>query len=388
MDAYAVRRFPPRDVRTTIEALWQRNLHLEQSAERKFAWLYEQAPLPPPAVFVLGVTAAQASGGALDATSGATAAAALLDFHAVGTAGVGLREIALGAERLRAGLLADLAVDRDHRTVAPALRLVREVKAWALGELDLAYGFPNQHARGVFRRVGYSALGPICRYVRVLRHRGYLTKLEERHFEQLPPQLRSPAQRALRRDGRTQHLMAAAVDGVQLGRDLRRVAAARRRVRLAQGEQPPAGVDALWRRCSAEYSFVAVRSQRFLAWRYPAAPGRCWYAARQGTRLDAYALVDRVGEVAYVRDLFGARSAVVALLHQLVFECYRAGAASISMRYLGDPWLSAALTAARFEQRDSERVVFLSSSPRLSKQRQAMLADPTCWYITDLDEDI
>jgi hypothetical protein len=120
MDSYVVRRCRPEEARGAVEELWQRNLTLEQSAAEKFAWLYEQAPEPPEALFVLEAKVAE---GAL---------------RPVGTAGVGIRQIAVGEQRLRAGLLADLAVDRDHRTVAPALRLVREVKTWALGELELA----------------------------------------------------------------------------------------------------------------------------------------------------------------------------------------------------------------------------------------------------------
>jgi hypothetical protein len=370
MESHAVRRCQPREARAEVEALWQRNLTLEQSAAEKFAWLYERAPHPPEAVFLL------------DASSPSQPP------RAIGTAGVGIREIAVNQHHLRAGLLADLAVDREHRTVAPALRLVREVKAWALDTLDLAYGFPNPHAQGVFKRVGYTALGGIPRYVRVLRHRSYLDRVGEAELARLPEWMRPVAQDVLASDGWSQRAAATAVDLAQLGRDLGFFVAARRQERFSVADEVPAGIDALWQRSRSEHTVVSVRSQRMLEWRYPARPGRFWASARSGSRLDAYAIVDRVGEVAHIRDLFGGRVAMEALLRQLIFECYRRGASSISMRYLGDRWMSDLLRLARFDERAAVRTIFVGVSPRLERRLQTMLVDPAAWFITDFDEDV
>lgn len=369
MDTYVVRRCRPEEARGAVEELWQRNLSLEQSAAAKFDWLYQQAPERPEAVFLLDAQAGGAS-------------------RPVGTAGVGIRQIAVGDRRLRAGLLADLAVDREHRTVAPALRLVREVKSWALGELELAYGFPNHHAQGVFKRVGYGALGAMPRYVRVLRHESYLGRIGEAELTRLPRWLRPAAASVIASEGWQRSAAAGAVDLAQLGRDVRRLASARRGLHLSISETMPAGIDALWRRCAGEHTAVAVRSARVLAWRYPARPGRWWAAGRQGTRLDAYAIIELVDDVAHVRDLFGGRAAVAALLPQLIFAAYRRGASSLSMRYLGDPWLSDLLRGARFETRGAERMIFVGVAPRLERQLQAVLTNPACWFLTDFDEDV
>ncbi|MEZ4361133.1 MAG: hypothetical protein R3B48_13190 [Kofleriaceae bacterium] len=375
MEAYAVQRRRPTEVRAEVEQLWRRNLPLEQSASAKFSWLYERAPLPPESIFVLGVVPAPAAVGEPD-------------FIPVGTAGVGLRELAVAGRVLRAGLLADLAVDRAHRTVAPALRLVREVKAWVLDELDLAYGFPNQHARGVFRRAGYQPLGPIQRYVRVLRHRGYLERMQPADFTRLPERLRAPAQAALARGPGARWLAAATLDGLQLARDLPDVVSGYLALDVSSASRPPHDVDALWGRCGDAYAVAAVRSTRLLSWRYPEAPERRWFAARRGAALAAYAVVDQVDDAAHIRDLFGERAAVVTLLHRLIFDAYRRGAASVSMRYLGDAWLHQALRAARFEARDADRVVFWGASSRLAAAQREALADPSRWFLTDLDEDV
>ena len=369
MDSHAVRRCRPQEARAEVEALWKRNLTLEQSAAEKFSWLYERAPHPPESLFLLDVNAPAPP-------------------RAIGTAGVGIREIAVNQHHLRAGLLADLAVDREHRTVAPALRLVREVKAWALDELDLAYGFPNPVAEGVFKRVGYKLLGDLPRYVRVLRHHSYLDRIGEAELSRVPTWLRPLAHDVLAGRGWSQRAAVSAVDLTLLGRDLGSLVAARRQEQFSVTESVPSGMDALWQRCRREHTVVSLRSQRVLEWRYPSRPGRWWAAARSGSRLDAYAIVDRVGEVAHIRDLFGGRAAMESLLRQLVFECYRRGAASVSMRYLGDRWLSDLLRHARFDERKAHRRIFVGVSPKLERRLQAMLVDPACWFITDFDEDV
>ncbi|HRC58400.1 MAG: hypothetical protein IPI49_15365 [Myxococcales bacterium] len=377
MDSYVVRRCEPSEIRESIEQLWERNLPIEQSAVDKFSWLYEQAPLVPRDVFVI---AAAAQGGEPE--------------RPVGTAGVGLRDIYVGggsgarAEILRAGLLADLAVDREHRTVAPALRLVREVRAWALSELDLAYGFPNQHAQGVFRRVGYSALGAMSRYVRVLRYGSYLSRASAEDLKRLPAWARPLAQQVLSRPGRSQRLAATAYELAQLARDARGLLVARRHEPLTLGQRVPAGVDALFHRCRTEYDLVAVRSDRLLRWRYPAAPGRLWAAVRSGSRLDAYAMIDRIGDAMHLRDVFGTRAGVAALLSQLVFECYRLGASSVSMRFLGESWMTELLASLRFEKRAADRSIYLGISPRVVGALRERLSEPACWFLTDFDEDV
>jgi hypothetical protein len=92
--------------------------------------------------------------------------------------------------------------------------------------------------------------------------------------------------------------------------------------------------------------------------------------------------------VAHVRDVFGGREAVAALLPQLVFEAYRRGATSLSMRYLGDSWMTDLLAGARFEARSADRTIFVGVAPRLERRLQTVLVNPACWFLTDFDEDV
>jgi len=360
---YRVVRARPDQVRAELERLWADNLTVEGGVRAKYDWLYRDAPLPADAVFMLRTD----------------------DGAAVGTAGIGMRDVQLGGRLVRAGVVADLAVDKAHRSVGPALALVREAKQWGEGAVALLYGFPNKLAQGVFKRVGYQQLGAMARYARPLRHRQYAGRLEERHLHRAPAALRGWLIGAAQQPGLA---LAAglALDARKLGRDLPRAWAARQ---LKHGfvEGPDARLDALWARARGEYAIVAARTLRFLAWRFPPRPGRTWrLAVERGTdALRAYAVVDRVDGIAYIRDLFGHKADVVTLLDRLPLGLYRTGAASMSMRYLGASWLSEALLARGFAVRQADRMIAIA--PGLPVAGGPELRDVSAWHLTDADED-
>ena len=370
-------RVRPADAREDLLRLWAENLQLESPAEAKYAWLYQDAPISPEDVWLLRATLEGA-------------------VSTVGTAGVGVRkfQVGEGANDVTAGLLADLAVDKAHRSVGPALGLVRAVKESVLGKGDapgaqsFAYGFPNALAEGVFKRVGYQVLGVIGRYARVLRHAEYAARVRELELSSVPP-----AARELLYKVAEQPLLAAmagaAVDMAQLARRSPAAVEAARRLRV---EPVPmldgAAVDALWARARGEHAVVAHRTGAVLAWRFPVEKRRTWYAAysRDTSRgLRAYALVERHDDgSAHLKDLFGHRSDMVGLLDLLPGLVYRTGATSLSMRYLGAGWLKDALIERGFSERESTRMIAVGATESV---RNAVMR-PESWHLTDFDEDV
>jgi hypothetical protein len=83
----------------------------------------------------------------------------------------------IDGREVSAGVLVDLAVLPAHRTLGPALILQQSLIDAAAGRFDFIYGFPNEKAAPVFKRVGYRAIGDLVRYARVLRHHGYLRRI-------------------------------------------------------------------------------------------------------------------------------------------------------------------------------------------------------------------
>jgi hypothetical protein len=367
---YSVARVTPEDVRGEVTRLWKANLISSGDVERKFERIYRECPEPAPTVFML---AADGEG----------------ERRWVGTAGVAIRHVRVGGRDLRAGLLADLAVDRDHRSLLPALSLVRAVKEWVLSEMDLAYGFPNNHAEGVFKRVGYRPLGMVGRWVRVLRHAGYASRVKEAELPRVPRPVKRVVDRAAD-VGAIAAVAGGAVDLVQLARIAPSAVQAARKIKLAWSDVPDGRMDRVWEAARDEYEVAGVRSSQFLAWRFPPQQERA--IAIASSRSDgaplAYAVIDHLDRVAYVQDLFGTREAVVWLLDLLVPALYPRGATAASMRYLGAPWLVEALEARGWVSRQNfQRQVFVGAAASVDAEARALLGASEHWYLTDADED-
>lgn len=367
---YSVDRVAPVDARDDLLRLWADNLQVETSPAAKFDWIYRDAPLLPENVWLVRASTTRA---------------------AVGTAGLGLRRMQLPHGDATAGLLADLAVDKAHRSLGPAMAIVREVKSWALGHLDLAYGFPNALAQGVFKRTGYHSLGTITRWARVLRHAGYAARVRELELPRVPPAARDLLYRAAEQPWFAA-LAGAAVDVTQLARRSPAALEAARRLRVEMADAPdPGALDELWARARGEYGIVAHRGGTVLAWRFPASPRRRWYGARArggDPALRAYALVERSDDgAAHIKDLFGHQADVVALLDLLPALAYRAGATSLSMRYLGAPWLSDALAARGFTARQADRLIVVATAENMPAASAEAVRKADSWHLTDFDED-
>jgi GNAT superfamily N-acetyltransferase len=367
---YSVERRPFVEVETELRRLWDDNLTVDGGVERKLAWLYREAPDPPDGVFMLAADGDDEP------------------RRWVGTAGVLIRRVQIAERELRAGLLADLAVDRAHRSVGPALMLAREARTWTLGHLDLAYGFPNRHAEGVFKRVGYKVLGKMPRYARVLRHAGYAAKVTEDDLARAPAPLRSFLLRGLQQPALA-NLAGLAADAAVLALGAAEGIGAASRLRLEYVARPDERFDRLWAAAHASFGVVGQRTSHFLDWRFPPSDAISFAVAstRRTGEPRAYAVLERDGDTVHVRDLFGHPTDIPALLDLVIPALYARGAASLSMRYLGAPWLVDALTARRFATRATERTITIGTSERLPAEVRARIEDATSWHMTDADED-
>lgn len=212
--------------RELILGIWRGNLGDDARMARKYDWFYRQCPYGEPLTLLLRH---EASG----------------EF--VGVASAGPRHMMWQGRQITAGVLVDLAVTPQHRSLGPALSLQVALMEAAGKRFDLLYGFPNPKATAVFKRVGYASLGELSRHARVLRHGLYVRR-------------RAPA-------------LIAAPAGLLL--DL----ADRVRLRL-QGVLPhtwhdqldASEADAIWRDSDPGAGPVAIRDSTFLQWRFDQSP--------------------------------------------------------------------------------------------------------------------
>ena len=139
--------------RETVLSIWRGNLGDDARMARKYNWFYQHADAGAPLLELLTANGQD-----------------------VGACTAGRRRMLRDGKPMRGGVLVDLAVIPEHRSLGPAMILQQALAATAHDELDLLYGFPNPKAVPVFKRIGYRPLGDLVRYVRVLRHGAYLAR--------------------------------------------------------------------------------------------------------------------------------------------------------------------------------------------------------------------
>ena len=316
----------------------------------KLDWFYRSAPTGPARAMLLTV---------FDGGEGTV----------VGCEGIGFRRVWMGDRVLRAALLADLAIDPGHRTLLPALMLVRKTRETAASSAEFQYGFPNRKALGVFQRNGYRPLGTMARSVRVLRFGPYLAR-----------RIRFPL---------LSNLGGAVLDGA--GAILRALPRLRASAgfRLAFPSGPDERFDSLFDVARTRYGVIAERGRDFLRWRFLAGQGGAELATleRRGDgALRAYAVVTRRDGVAHLSDFLAASDPELEALLALLVPMLRAqGCASASVRFLGTARVRQLLERSGFRLRDADRTVVIDAGgdPALA----AVIADVENHYLTDADED-
>jgi hypothetical protein len=346
---YLVRTPDVAEARDAMLSIWATNLSVRGAPEARLRWFYSDGPHGPGWAFLLH------TGDPREAP--------------VGVAGLGIRRLWLGDRPLHAGLFADLAIERAHRSGLPALALVRAVRRHVADQLDLGYGFPNHKAVAIYRRAGYHQLGEMQRYVRVLRSGPYVAR-----------RVRPPA-------------LACAAAAVA---DLAIAAYDRARARLVRGFELTwihafdPRFDGLWAEGRHLAPIACERTEALLTWRFLRQPGHRYRIAtlldRRTRRLRAYAVVRVDTPVPELSDLYGAGLGELDALLRLLLPALSAlGHGSVTLRFLGTPALPALLARHGFRLRPERRMVALALGDRLAGE--PAVTDPAAWYLTDLDED-
>ena len=342
--SYTICQTDALSAREAIVDLWRRNLP-EALADR-YTWLYETGP---------------ATGFLLRSEPGL----------AVGAAGLMRREFHAFGEPLTAGQAIDLNVDREHRTIGPALALQRAVlKAVESRDIDLAYGFPNRQSEAVLRYAGYRALGELQRWVKPLTCRVAFD--------------RWGWPRWLARS------LAILADPILRGIVTKNFYRRRRDIRVEQVDSFDARFDRLWQSARGQWPILGERTSAYLNWRFCRCPDLCYRAlclTGPSGDLLAYVVHGRRGGTVHVADLlFADETYLDPLLTELMRLVRREKAQTLVVLHLGNPAVGQALTRFGFWQRPSGRkaMVYLG---RDGEGDTSPFANPQNWHLTGADID-
>lgn len=308
--AYTVHAADVERDRDAILGLWRGNLGEEARMAVKYDWFYRRCPYGPPLTLLLRH---EESG------------------QWVGVASAGERWMLMDGQAIRAGVLVDLAVLPEHRSLGPAMLLQMALMEAGSTRFDLLYGFPNPKAAPVFKRVGYASLGQLVRHARVLRHGNYLRR-------RMPGAVASVAGGCLD-----------LVDRVRLA--LSRTGGMSGRWQSRADDS----LDAVWRDSDRGPGPVAIRDGAFLRWRFDASPlveARYFVIRDRSAAAIAWFACETRGYGLHVLDGWsrgGASGPHAAQVAALLRAARREGHASVSVELsvaaAGDAWRRAGFVA-------------------------------------------
>jgi hypothetical protein len=343
-----------------VLALADRNLLVPlQGREARYAKYYEQNPVGPPSFFL-----------ARDEESEGF----------VGMAAAFPTRLRVFGEVVPGAISGDFAVDDGHRGFGPSVALQRAVVS-ALGEngIRCAYGYPNENAEPIIKRVGYVDLGRLTRFVKVLSSRVVVDTYVR------SPTLARPLA-ALSRVGLDPLLSVASRERLHRRRPGLRV------------EQPDAFDDRfteVWESTWRQHAITSERTPELLNWKYEKGGGRdrgvyTIFALLSGDdRVAAYVVYRARNGIRHLVDIAfePSRAVVDALLSEFILDARRHRVPAVTLLHLG----SANLLTRRlrmfgfFRRTDASGVrVYVPGDSRLDRA----LVAPANWYFLTGDADV
>jgi hypothetical protein len=346
---YSVSDADPQKERAPLQKIWRENLPISCPTENKYDWFYRQAPHRPDAVFLL--TSHSDSGTSV-----------------VGCAGFGIRRFWSANQKFSSALMTDLAVDKAHRTLMPALMLARHSQKHVTSDHSFSYGFPNKLAVGVLLRTGYKKLGQSIRYACVLRYENHLLR-----YLKIPLLAR---------------LAGLGPNAARLGLLAARAMPTLLAYRLRFGRSVDSSFDALFDQAKNEYPLVAWRGAEFVRWRFCQHPEYTYEIAtlrkQKSQELRAWAAIRTEGPTVFISDVFGHTADLGKLLDLLLTALILRGKKTVSFRYLGSARILGLFLRRGFVARDVDQDIIFAEG----KACPVGIGDnPSGWHITDADED-
>ena len=153
---HTVYRLSGEEDREELLKFWNEN-H-EKNLDEKYQWIYEGNPAGKAVVFLIK-----------DSKKG----------ECVGCQAVFSRQFSIKGANLRAASVGGLFVNKEYRTLWPALELGRKIISLVQdeNEFDLFYGFPNEKAQSVMKFAGFRCLGCQLRIAKPIKTSEELQKL-------------------------------------------------------------------------------------------------------------------------------------------------------------------------------------------------------------------
>ncbi|RJQ23901.1 hypothetical protein C4565_10495 [Candidatus Parcubacteria bacterium] len=152
--SYLIEQITPEKHKENLVKFWANNL--ATNFNQRYDWFYSDHSFGVPKTWIL------TQKGSLDI---------------LGCASLFPRKFRIKKQNYLAGINCDFFIDKNHRTLGPALKLLHAVTDdYQQHGLDFLLAFPNEKAGPVFKRCGYVELAPLYRWAKPLRTQNYIAR--------------------------------------------------------------------------------------------------------------------------------------------------------------------------------------------------------------------
>ncbi len=291
----------------------------------------------------------------------------------VGTAALFPRKLMLDGNVVLAGVAGDLLVNKEHRTLRPALSLVRQVRS-ALDDnlVEFIYIIPNKKAEMITKRAGYKCVGSLKRYVKIQKSQ---RQLEKRGVPRV-----------------ISNIVAPMIDFwlvLRAGETWCRFGG---KIRYEVLSQLDKRFDALWEECSSGCCIAPERTSEYIEWKFLNDPDdeNIIYGAfsEDDTKMLGCIVYRRDASSIEIRELIltNNRAIRVQVVRQFLRYIKKFSVESVIVNALNNKKISTELVSYGFKERGDGRNVYLSMSKKLSKYSKKTL-DADNWIMMLCDED-
>ena len=332
-----------------IESLWERNF--EKIPEGRYQWIYKNNPAGAATSFLLHH----------DRTNAVVGAISLFP-----------RVFYLDGKAIPAAICGDFVVDREHRLLGPALKLLKAaIQQTEKSDFQLLVGFPNKKSEPLMKKVGFEVLGEICEMTQVLQTFRYIKRY-------------------------TGSSLVSRIASVPLDFLIRLWPLNFPFFKLQNNDivvsnKMVHGFDRLWDNLPRSFSFIGKRDANYLEWRFLNSPyGRYHvFTISQGNekKLSGYMIFGKNQKRIQVFDIGFKDEQSLTILLSSFSKCHRyQGIESISLNIAGPKKLIKTFKKSIYSVRSAvNKFLVYPSSENKEITRRIKNGN---WYITASDNDI
>jgi len=273
-------------------------------------------------------------------------------------------------KKFKAGVFGNLVIDEKHRSLQPALILVKGNTNKSIEKSSFLYVFPNKKAIGLFKLAGFKSVGKLTRY-------SYLNSYSYYMSEHIPF---------------VGSVIGTVIDRFRYALISVQCSINNRKYTTIIENSFPEFYEDFFKKSFLSQFICSYRDAEYMKWRYIDNPEHdyqimnCYEECNNETKLISSCVFTVVENILSISDMvFIDKKGFKIITLSLKKWALKRHLRSISIRYMGSDIFKNMLISNGFHERESDWDFVTKSA---DAKILSTLIDPNNWYILDGDEDI